>query len=399
MTIMVLEQGQSLYTWGIGLRYGDPENTVGLKVETSKAPFPLSAAYYPLANRLKVSVDTYDLAQREKVKSVHFEVTPQAGGAVLGRGDVTTFDYGQGFATLALPAAIKPGTYSCAASMLDAGGQVLASHQVTFERKDHAKEFPWIGNHIGEEDVVPRIFSPLAVKGDVLCGYAKEIRLAGSALPASIKAADIELLAAPIYLRGTAEGQKFLVEPVGNARKVTASPTHAIYTGRAAGGPLTAGVNYRLDYDGTAKVVLTLAPVKKDVPAKLDGLQLVIPFRAEAVTHFMVNGFNMRLSNHAGLLPGNGKPGILWKSTEMPFQRMTVGSFVPIVHLGNLNSGLTWFADSDQGWWPSEKKPARKSCAPRTASSSWSATWRASRSSCASLLRSSSACARCRYAK
>jgi len=72
----------------------------------------------------------------------------------------------------------------------------------------------------------------------------------------------------------------------------------------------------------------------------------------------MANALNMRLTNVAQYLPGKGKTGTVWDSSKVPYQKMTVGSFVPIVWLGNLNSGLTWFADSDQGWWPSAKKAA-----------------------------------------
>lgn len=360
-TLMVLEGEASLYTWSLGVRYNDPENTVGLKVETSKAPFQLAARYYPLSNLLKVSVDKYDLPSRDEVKRARFSVRPAAGGAALGQGEVSVFSYEKGDAVLALPADLKPGTYVCEASLLDAQGQVLATHQVTFARQDHAKEFPWLGTRVGDEDVLPRVFAPVEVKDGVLCGYRKEIRLDGTALPVSIRAADIELLAGPVVVRGTAGGQPFTVQPATHTppRPGTLSRTQLNYTGRGTGGPLAVETNYRLDYDGTARIELTLKPAG-NAPAKLDALQLVVPFRGEAATHFMVNGFNMRASNRAGRLPAAGpKPDApLWVSTDMPAQKMTVGSFVPIVHLGNLTSGLTWFADSDGGWWPTDKAPA-----------------------------------------
>ena len=43
--------------------------------------------------------------------------------------------------------------------------------------------------------------------------------------------------------------------------------------------------------------------------AKIENLQLVIPFKEDAATHYMANGNNMRASNVAGKIPGAGKTG------------------------------------------------------------------------------------------
>jgi hypothetical protein len=358
-TVMLLQGDRSLYTWNLGMAFNDPENTVGLKVETKKEPFPLKPTYYPLANMLKVTVDKYDLANRDAVASVGFEILPPGGGKSVATGNISQFDHEEGFASLALPAALAPGVYTCKAIMRDAAGKTLAEHSKTFERKDHTKDFPWMGNTIGLEDKVPRNFAPVTVEEGVIKGYLKEIRLDGGALPASVRARGEELLAGPIHLRGAAAGVPFTTTPSQKkARQNEVKPTRAAFAGSSAGGGLKADAAYALDYDGTARIELTVAPAKAGQPVKLDSLQLVIPFRAEAATHYMVNGYNMRVSNRAGRLPGDGKPGVLWKSTEMKAQKMTVGSFIPIAHLGNLNAGLTWFADSDKGWWPSDKRAA-----------------------------------------
>ncbi len=358
-TVMLVQGDQSLYTVNLGASYNFAENTIGQKVERRKEAFPLKPTYYPLANLLKVTVDKFDVANREAVASVRFEIVPPSGGKPIAAGAISQFSYEEGFVSLALPAALAPGVYTCKAVMCDAAGKTLAENSVTFERKDHAREFPWMGNTIGLEDKVPRIFEPVSVEKGVLKGYLKEIRLDGGALPASVRARGGELLAGPVHLRGTADGASFVTTPaLKKASQREAKPTRVAFTGSSAGGGLEADVSYALEYDGTARIEMTLAPARGGQPVKLDALQLVIPFRAEAATHFMVNGANMRVSNRAGHLPGDGKPGVLWKSTEMKAQKMTVGSFIPIAHLGNLNAGMTWFADSDRGWWPSDKHAA-----------------------------------------
>lgn len=360
LLIMAQQGNTSLYTWSQTIDYANPENNAGLKVEANAAPFGLNAAYYPLKNVLIVTADKYDLPQRDEVTRVQVMVKPQGGVTATNTANITKFDYEQGDTRIDLPANLKAGIYSVTADMLDVTGKILSSHSVTFERKELTKEFPWLNNTIGEEFIVPRTFQPISVQGNTINGYKKTIILEGSALPKSIKAAGIELLAGPIRLRGTTNGQTFLLTPAQNAPIPIGKTTQATssFIGKAKGGSLTANISYRFDYDGVSRVEMTLTPSVAGDKVSIDGLQLVIPFAAAATTHFMVNGDSMRISNHAGYLPGAGTVGTVWKSTDMPGQDMTVGSFIPIVHLGNLNCGLTWFADSDKGWWPSAKKPA-----------------------------------------
>jgi hypothetical protein len=295
-------------------------------------------------------------AEKTVFEKVTFDVTPKAGGASLGKGEITKFSYEVGSSYLKLPATLQPGWYAVSASAVDANGKTLASHTVTFERKDPSK-FPWLGNNLGKEDVLPKLFSAVGVKGDVILGHKKEIRLNGCALPASIKAAGVDLLSGAVELRGTANGKSFVVKPAtAKPVKGVVSKTQVNYTGSGIGGPVEASVSYKLEYDGTAKVTVKLSPTSGT--ARLDNLQLVIPFKGDAATHYMANGINMRQSNQAGYIPGQGKVGRVWDSTSVKTQSMTVGSFVPIVHVGNVASGITWFANSDEGWWPNDNTPA-----------------------------------------
>jgi hypothetical protein len=357
--VQVLTEAGSLFTFSRGFAFNDPLNGEGLKVETRKEAFPLTCRDYPLTHQVVSTVDVFDLPARDRVKSARLTVRNAAGTAVVSR-TITDFSYGLGVVTLPTPAALAPGEYTLRAEILDAGSTVLATNSAAFVRKDHAKAFPWLGNTVGMDDVVPRIFAPVGYKDGVITGYQKAITLNAAALPATVKAAAIDLLASPVRLCGTAQGQPFELAPVGKARPGTLAPTHVDFRGQAAGGPVAATVQYRLDYDGTARVEVTLSPRAKGQAASLDELRLVIPFRGDAATHYMAVGNSMRQSNRAGKIPGAGKTGVVWKSTEIPFQNMTVGSFVPIIHVGNLSSGITWFADSDQGWWPTDAVPAQE---------------------------------------
>lgn len=355
----IVRQGErSVYTWSYPVRYNHPGNTEGLDYTPDPSPFVLEAHYNPIVNYVRVVVDKYDHERAEEVAKAVFSVRRKGAGGELASGELTAFPYGKGQSKVPTPANLKPGTYEVTATLVDKAGKELARHTVEFDRLDHEKEFPWLGNTIGEEDVVSKLFEPLGSDGDAITAYKKRIHLDGAALPKAIRAAGVDLLRSPVAVRGRADGNAFVLRPT-EAVPVAGliNPARVIYKGTARGGPLETEVTYNLEYDSTARVTLTLKPAGGK-SAKLDNLQFVIPFRGEAATHYMANGLNMRLSNQAGFIPGKGKTGRVWDSTSVPYQDMTVGSFIPIVWVGNLSGGITWFADSDEGWWPSDKHPA-----------------------------------------
>ncbi|MDX9868544.1 MAG: DUF6067 family protein [Kiritimatiellia bacterium] len=368
--------GQPVYTWSTAVDYADPEADYGLAFVPDKAAFALKTAYNPLSNYVRFEADTYDFAQAGAVASARCAVGSRADGKSLAEGRITAFPFGKGEVRVDVPAALEPGEYPCSVELLDAAGKTLARESASFVRKDHKKEFPWLtGNRIGEQDEVLPGFAPLSVRGDTVKGFRKEIVVNGSALPERITAAGVPLLRSPVVLEGEADGAPFALAPARRRPELRkSSETRARYRGEAAGGPLAASVVSEWEYDGTCKVELTLTPAKGRATARFDRLRLVVPFTAEGGVSYMANGENMRLSNQAGLIPKPGAPerlagvanwlpgapesGAVWNSTSVRKQAMTVGSFVPFMWVGNLRGGLTWFADSDEGWWPTDKVPA-----------------------------------------
>ncbi len=359
IAIIVRQGDKSVYTWSYPIRYNHPQNIEGLAYTPDPSKFPLKAAYNPLSNYVRVIVDRYDYEQRDKVAACGFLVKPQGAEDVISRGAIETFRYGKGETRVPVPADLGPGTYVCEAQMLDAKGAVMDAETATFVRKDHEKEFPWLFDQdaVGEDDILVEPFAPLAVDGNKIEAFQKTITVSGTGLPAAIEAAGVNLLRSPVVLEGAADGQAFTFAATADAPELVAgSATQAVYRGRAQGGPLRVATDVRWEFDSTARVRLTVAPA--DGKAELEALRLVIPFSADGAFHYIANGENMRLSNQCGRIPGEGETGRVWSSTSVVYQKMTVGSFVPFLWLGNRRSGITWFADSDCGWWPSDETPA-----------------------------------------
>lgn len=359
MSVIVRQGDESVYTWAYPIRYNHPDNVAGLDYTPDEALFPLETAYNPLSNYVRVVVDKYDYVKSDKVAKSRFLIRAGGRDRILARGEITEFKYGKGETRVPVPADLSPGSYVCEAQILDANGAVLDSEEAQFVRKDHKKEFPWLfaQNAVGEDDILLRPFAPIEVQGNVLRAFKKEITLGGLGLPERIVAAGVNLLRGPVALVGEAGGASFTVavSPRGIELQKR-SPTQAVYAASASSGPLKVETNVHWEYDSTAKVTLVLAPTQSS--AKLDSLRLVIPFTKEGAVNYIANAENMRLSNQAGEIPGKGKTGVVWDSASVEYQNLTVGTFVPFMWIGNLRSGLTWFADNDKGWWPSDGKPA-----------------------------------------
>jgi len=77
-----------------------------------------------------------------------------------------------------------------------------------------------------------------------------------------------------------------------------------------------------------------------------------IPIRgtAETMLAFGAGG------KHRGFVPA--ATGRIWRSSENMAQVMTVGTFVPVIWLGDDRNGLFWVADNDKGWAPSDDHEA-----------------------------------------
>jgi len=354
--VVVKRGGQSIYTWSHSLGYGLPGNKIGLRYTPDPNPFVTKLAYAPVSHYLRVSVDKYDYERRSDVARAEVSVTARDSHKVLASATLDEFKYERQDALLDLPH-LAPGAYVCATRLIGKDGRELVSRRDGFEVRD-LRQYPWLGNELGKDKIVPKPFVPLKVDGHSIVAFKKEIRTGGCGLPRRIVVDAEELLAGPVRLEMDSGGETASLD--GGAPEPALTTTDAIgaeYEGRGTCGGLSAATRTRWEYDSTAKVTMALSS-RSGRPVRMDGLRLVVPFTKGASLNFYTLGKGMRVSSHAGRIPAKSETGVVWTSREVPKQPMTVGSFVPIVWVGNRAMGLTWFADSDEGWWPTDERAA-----------------------------------------
>jgi hypothetical protein len=180
-------------------------------------------------------------------------------------------------------------------------------------------------------------WTPVTVKTNasgVTVGVWGRTHKLANVLPSSIVTAGGEILAAPIRLVGRVSGKPIEWTRGGNF-VFRADKSHAIISGWQAGDDLIVNTTTRVEFDGMMRVDLVVLPQRKMTP-KLEQLWLEVPIKRERATLFHYFPGQWGKSKNSGELPEAG---------------LTLG-FKPFVWLGNEDSGLGWFAESDKGWQP-----------------------------------------------
>jgi hypothetical protein len=287
-------------------------------------------AYYPSHNLVRIHLPT----PPADATAWHLALRPEAGGAVLAErsGTLPTAAGGEAMPVPDLPV----GDYTLTLTLTGGAEPVVEERGIRRDRPE------WEGNQLGLDDVVIPPFEPLAVDDGanrVRCVLRSHTH-GGAGLWGQVVSQDRELLAAPVRLEATHDGQ--VSTATGPAPRFTQrTPTAVSGEATWSAGPLSGTTRFRYEYDGLKTLTLNLAPTTDAI----ERLQLVIPLRSSEA--WLMHPVTTMLRQHfAGRIPsGNGK---VWDSSGVP-NRLN-GSFVPYIYLGGPERGICFAADNDRDW-------------------------------------------------
>ena len=224
-------------------------------------------------------------------------------------------------------AALTPGNYKIAISMMTPAGNIITSIS-----KDYTI-FPspavWDGNTIGITDKVPSPWIPVTTSENSVSCWGREYIFKDNFLPSQICSQGKELLDSPIRLSASTNGE----EMKNSQKKITwkeKNETKATFTVVGKLGAIDISSDILIEYDGFMWISLTLLC---QAPTKIDKLILEIPIRKAFAT--LVNSGDYKLKG-TGALPQNGWHKNLKKK--------------PIFWIGNEDAGFQWFAEGLKGW-------------------------------------------------
>ena len=244
---------------------------------------------------------------------------------------------------------LPEGTYTTVADVIGEDGKVLA----TLEDKYVRKVFPWEHNTLGKSRGVIKPWTPMSVAGDDVLCWGRTYKLNSFGWPTQIISANKQILAAPVTISLKGEnGELITQEASGSLTFDEKAEDRVRWIGQGTlGGSIKTSITGLAEYDGFTWYEVTLTP---ESPLKVSSgrISIALPEEVAQLMHFQSCWAR---DNFSGAVP-RGEGTVFRSLDTVNYGRK--GAFSPHVWLGNLTRGLSWFADSDQGWSSSPDKSA-----------------------------------------
>lgn len=344
--------GQTTYLdWAASRQFGDLKSLV-LDQPDSGERIGLSVALNPVNDYVRIIGDFVDYDNRAQIARCDL-VLQDAAGKDMARASYHLDDLAYVRGTIPLPG-LAEGKYSAKLSVMGKDGAVLRELTSAFAKENPATKFKWWNTTAGNHEKVLAPWTPVTVKGQDLGVWGRTMTMGAAGLPAQIVSQGQALLAGPAVLRAEwPDGQAAAAQ--GPAAKVaTTADFRVTADAQATVGGLAVTSKVTVEYDGMYKVAMTLTPTGK---VAVKSLKLVVPLAPASAAYVYGKGEGIRDGFYMGWLPP-AKTGRIWDCRATGAQGMRAGSFIPYVWVGSQTAGLCWFADSDQGWVPSDTTPA-----------------------------------------
>ncbi|MBM4031807.1 MAG: hypothetical protein FJ291_08495 [Planctomycetes bacterium] len=311
----------------------------------------LGITFNPVRDYARVFGDFTAYANRGAIKEIVIVVSDAAGKQV--KRATTTLDadaYAKAvlhFENLAL------GAYTVRLEWVDKDGKVVVSKDSTFAKEDLAKKYEWWNTPRGSIEKVVSPWTPVTLKGNTLGVWGREMEIGAAGIPSRVTTQGKEILAAPGRLVATlADGKDLTAE--GLKAKTRFDQDHRkIVEVESKLADIAVTSEVRAEFDGMYKVTMTLTPKK---PIGVKKLKIVLPYSQAMAEYLHAATTGIRGGFSYGFTPkGEGR---VWDCRALGDKTMRVGSFIPYLWLGSTKGGLCWFADSDEGWIPTDETPA-----------------------------------------
>lgn len=301
-------------------------------------PIDFRFAYYPYANTMRLAVDINGMPKEATLKSLTALVRDRDSGETVKTVDIPLGSFVDGRQELRFELPPLDGFYDLLVRA-DAPGLENAETVQRFERRT----YPWEHTPTGRSTTIYPPFTPIECQGNELKTVLRTHTLGDLGLFDQVVATSAQtgiakpLLAAPMRLESAAPvvvGKLAVVENQAHVVRTASEFTVGDAKGKV-------GVTW--DYDGTAKVELTLEPTDGK---PLDKLDLVVPLRADAATMLHANSDRIR-APVVQYLPET--QGLLWTADKLACDDF-IPNFCPYLYLGTPVRGLCWFAENDRNW-------------------------------------------------
>lgn len=299
----------------------------------------LRVEHYALQKKINIRWPAMSRETQKSVGVTELTITDPNGKTKVLKQPKMDFYENQGHAVFQFKPEIH-GVYKVSARVLSKSGNVIAIGDRAFE----TKEFSWIGNKIGCEDIIVPPYKPLVVKGNTVSHLLRDFIFGKNGLPAAVKAAGDDVLSAPIDFVVTTPGG-VLKAKKSDFKFTKKSQTRVEFTATTQYPGLKVKLDAWMEYDGFLFYTMQLIP---ESSIKINSFAMKIPYKNAFLFHY---GNQEIRTNHSYYcipedLPGTGK---IWDTKGVKVDNLKT-KFLPYFWIGEHKRGLFWFAESDKGW-------------------------------------------------
>jgi glycosyl hydrolase family 123 len=185
----------------------------------------------------------------------------------------------------------------------------------------------WLDSTIGLEETITPPYTPLHVNGSTITCLGRQVHLSEDGFPDSIRAGNVEVLAAPITLKAMRGGSA--LEWNGSSSRVVSKAHHKVaWESRSPGENLELRVRATMEFDGAMDFDVKL---RATGPVSVSDIALEIPYRKEVALYAAGMGLD------GGYRPQSWQ----WSWSEQPQRWREQGSNLEyFVWLGGVEAGL-----------------------------------------------------------
>ncbi len=309
-------------------------------------------AFFPYWGKAKVQTVFFKGAVRDQARKLRVTITSDKGFKAEREtpivDGVMQADTPDRLLDIPIPG-LPEGSYKACGEVLDADGKLVSRLESEYVRK----VFPWEHNTLGLSRGVIKPWTPMNVNGSSVECWGRSYEIGADGLPASISSQGGSLLAHPVSVE--IRGADGVVAKVSTSGKTTftekAEDRVTWHAQGSVGGDVAVKLTGMAEYDGFTWYELTLEP-RKPVETLSGRIVIALPESQAQLMHFQSCWAR---SNFSGAIPRG--EGVVFRSLDTKNYGRT-GGFSPHVWIGNPTRGLSWFADSDEGWSSAADKSA-----------------------------------------
>ena len=329
-----------------------------LSYSPPKEAFPLKVSYNPIRSNLLVEGDAYYLEQPGSITALEYRVARD--GQVVTQGRVTRAMH-HVFKSLEQLQPLAEGLYQVEAELVGRDGKRYGPVSREIRKVNEAKEFAeWWNNDLGSVERVIPPFEAMKTEGNTVSSWGRSYTLGPLGLPSKVVSQNGQVMSQAARIVVEAGGKEYAISATGAPKLTEAKDWRVRFAGAAEGAGLAFSSKGWIEQDGLVYLEVTYAPKGKG-PVGIDALRIEFPIDATDADCLLCIGPGGNFSARSNILIPK-QPGRVWSTFDIGRQGsgMTVGSFFPLVWIGNERRGLLWWGDSDKGWVPDDDIPAHE---------------------------------------